>query len=172
MIGDSTKGLALPPPAGQAEDLVDMTAMVDIVFFLLIFFLVTSTQPVESTMDMPPPKAEGSAAATTSADQSDHADFIQVRIEEDDSIWVDDEQAFSEVDLRVRLKQARDDGTHGEGVFVMGDADFDGWPDIFVACDSTPSVLYRNNHDGTFTDIGLQAGVAVNEDDRALSHRG
>ena len=146
MIGDSTKGLALPPPAGQAEDLVDMTAMVDIVFFLLIFFLITSTQPVESTMDMPPPKAEGSASATQVADQGDHADFIQVRIEDDDSIWVEDEQTFSEVDLRVRLKQARDDGTHGEGVFVTGDADatHGAAVKVFDACadSNLPNVLF------------------------------
>jgi len=123
MISASTKGLALPSSAKLPEDLVDMTAMVDIVFFLLIFFLITSTQPVESTMDMPPPKPEGSAAATQVADQSDHADYIQVRIEDDDSIWVEESQSFSDVDLRIRLKQARDDGTHGEGVFVLGDAD-------------------------------------------------
>ena len=39
-----------------------------------------------------------------------------------------------------------------------------GWPDIYVACDSTPSFLFRNNKDGTFTDIGLESGVALNED--------
>jgi len=33
-----------------------------------------------------------------------------------------------------------------------------------VACDSSPSVLFRNNRDGTFTDIGLESGVALNED--------
>src|SRR4051812_40266995 len=146
MITGSAKGLSLPPPPKQSEDLVDMTAMVDIVFFMLIFFMITSTQPVESTMDMPPPKAEGSAAATTAADQSDHADYIQVRIEEDDSIWVDDEQAFSEADLRIRLKQARDDGTHGEGVFVMGDADASHGAavKVFDACadSNLPNVLF------------------------------
>jgi hypothetical protein len=47
---------------------------------------------------------------------------------------------------------------------VAADFDNDGWPDIYVACDSTPSFLLRNNHDGTFTDIGLEAGVALNED--------
>src|SRR5262249_42479636 len=43
---------------------------------------------------------------------------------------------------------------------------------IFVACDSTPGILYRNNHDGTFTDIGLEAGVAYNEDGRAQAGMG
>jgi hypothetical protein len=47
---------------------------------------------------------------------------------------------------------------------VAADFDNDGWPDIYVACDSTPSFLLRNNHNGTFTDIGLQCGVALNED--------
>ena len=47
---------------------------------------------------------------------------------------------------------------------VAADFDNDGWPDIYVACDSTPSFLFRNNHNGTFTDIGLETGVALNED--------
>jgi hypothetical protein len=47
---------------------------------------------------------------------------------------------------------------------VAADFNNDGWPDIYVACDSTPSFLLRNNRDGTFTDIGLESGVALNED--------
>jgi hypothetical protein len=47
---------------------------------------------------------------------------------------------------------------------VAADYNNDGWPDIYVACDSTPSYLFRNNHDGTFSEIGLEAGVALNED--------
>ncbi len=52
------------------------------------------------------------------------------------------------------------------------DYDEDGWPDIFMACDSTPSILYRNNHDGTFTDMGAEAGVAFNEDGREQAGMG
>ena len=48
----------------------------------------------------------------------------------------------------------------------------DGWPDIYVACDSTPSILYRNNHDGTFTDVGAEQGVAYNEDGREQAGMG
>jgi hypothetical protein len=47
---------------------------------------------------------------------------------------------------------------------VAADFDNDGWLDIYVACDSTPSFLFRNNHDGTFTEEGLERGVALNED--------
>lgn len=52
------------------------------------------------------------------------------------------------------------------------DYDEDGWPDIYVACDSTPSILYRNNHDGTFTDTAAETGVAFNEDGREQAGMG
>jgi hypothetical protein len=48
----------------------------------------------------------------------------------------------------------------------------DGWPDIYVACDSTASTLYRNNTDGTFTDVALEAGCAYNEDGNAQAGMG
>ena len=47
---------------------------------------------------------------------------------------------------------------------VAADYDNDGWPDIYVACDSTPSWLFRNQHDGTFRQEGLERGVALSED--------
>jgi hypothetical protein len=54
-------------------------------------------------------------------------------------------------------------GRYGLGV-VTADFDNDGWPDIYVACDQTPSLLYRNKHDGTFEERGDAAGVAYNAD--------
>jgi hypothetical protein len=47
---------------------------------------------------------------------------------------------------------------------VAADFDDDGWPDIYVACDSTPSFYFRNRHDGTFAEEGLERGVALSED--------
>jgi len=47
---------------------------------------------------------------------------------------------------------------------VSYDFDNDGWPDIYVAVDSQASILFRNNHDGTFTDVGAMAGCAYSED--------
>ena len=42
--------------------------------------------------------------------------------------------------------------------------DGDGWPDIYVACDTSPSLLFRNNRDGTFSEQGLESGVSLSED--------
>lgn len=62
-------------------------------------------------------------------------------------------------------------GTYGLGVLV-GDFDNDGWPDIYVADDSSASALFKNNHDGTFTDVGVEAGVAFGPDGKTQAGMG
>lgn len=57
------------------------------------------------------------------------------------------------------------------GVTVL-DYNGDGWPDIFVANDTQPNKLYRNNRNGTFTEEGLEAGVAFAEDGTARGAMG
>ena len=71
-------------------------------------------------------------------------------------------------------KKSGIDKTNGHYAFSVSTLDFDndGWPDIYVACDSTPSILYRNNHDGTFTDVAVVAGAAFNEDGREQAGMG
>ena len=66
------------------------------------------------------------------------------------------------------------DQTGGHYAFSVSTIDFDddGWPDIYVACDSAPSILYHNNRDGTFTDVAVMAGVAFNEDGREQAGMG
>jgi hypothetical protein len=65
----------------------------------------------------------------------------------------------------------RPTGSYGMGA-AAADFDNDGWPDIYVACDTAPSLLYRNNHDGTFREIAVPAGCAFDENGVALSGMG
>jgi hypothetical protein len=65
----------------------------------------------------------------------------------------------------------RPSGTYGMGV-ASADLNNDGWPDIYVASDTAPSLLYRNNHDGTFREIAVSAGCAFDENGVALSGMG
>ena len=85
------------------------------------------------------------------------------------------------------LYHQRDDGTFEDvsdssgvakvtGKYPMtaaaADLDGDGWTDVYVASDSTAAILYRNNRDGTFTDVALPSGVAYDEDGRAQAGMG
>ena len=60
---------------------------------------------------------------------------------------------------------------YGLGV-AAADYDNDGWPDIYVACDSTPGILYRNNRNGTFTDVAVEAGAAYGGSGQELGSMG
>ncbi|MCI0420296.1 MAG: CRTAC1 family protein, partial [Acidobacteria bacterium] len=62
-------------------------------------------------------------------------------------------------------------GYYGLGV-LASDFDNDGWPDIYVATDTTPSILFRNNRDGTFTDIAVLAGCAYDENGKSQGGMG
>ncbi len=68
---------------------------------------------------------------------------------------------FTEVSEQAGIAKA----SPGYGMTVVAaDFDNDGWPDIYVACDSTPSLLFRNKHDGTFEEIALLCGAALSQD--------
>ena len=68
---------------------------------------------------------------------------------------------FTDVSQQAGIAQA----TQSYGMTVVAaDLDEDGWPDIYVACDSTPSLLFMNNHDGTFREEGVLRGVALSDD--------
>jgi hypothetical protein len=76
---------------------------------------------------------------------------------------------FADVTIKAHI-----DRTNGQYAFSVSTLDFDddGWPDIYLACDSAPSILYHNNHDGTFTDVAITAGVSFNEDGREQAGMG
>ena len=118
--------LLLFPPRGEEHgNLIDMTAMVDIVFFLLIFFLVTSMQALEAVIDLPTPEASENASSTVQAvpDYANDPAYVVVTIDADDAVYVEDEEAMSEQDLRAKLRAAlREDEREGMLIKGAGDA--------------------------------------------------
>ena len=118
----SEHGLLLVKPNAPHEDLIDMTAMVDIVFFLLIFFMVTSMQALEAVIGLPTPQA-ASSSAQSMADVSANPNYITVTIDEEDAVWLDDQQVFGAQDLRTRLRAARKDDQLLTGMLVVGSPD-------------------------------------------------
>jgi hypothetical protein len=62
-------------------------------------------------------------------------------------------------------------GTYGLGV-LTADFDNDGWPDIYVANDSTQSLLYKNNKNGKFTEVALESGCALSADGKPQAGMG
>ena len=64
-----------------------------------------------------------------------------------------------------------DPGYYGFGV-LFSDLDDDGWLDVFVANDSVPNLLFRNNRDGTFSEVGLASGIALSGEGRPQAGMG
>jgi hypothetical protein len=76
--------------------------------------------------------------------------------------------AFEDVSMRAGIAPHRGNGL---GVAVS-DVDDDGWPDVFVANDSTPNFLFHNQRNGSFTEIAGLAGVAVSSDGKPRAGMG
>ena len=76
---------------------------------------------------------------------------------------------FEEVSVKAGVHD--DIGYYGLGVMWV-DYDDDGWPDLLVANDSVPNYLYHNNHNGTFTDLGMLTGVALSGEGMELGNMG
>jgi hypothetical protein len=70
-------------------------------------------------------------------------------------------------------RQSRIAAAPGKGLGVaIGDFDRDGWPDIFVANDSFPQQLFRNNHNGTFSEVAVTLGIGYNDDGETFAGMG
>jgi len=76
---------------------------------------------------------------------------------------------FTDVSVASGIRKTA--GHYALGVLTF-DYDNDGWPDIYVACDSAASILYHNQHDGTFQDAGVATGLAYNDDGEAQAGMG
>jgi len=113
----------------EVDEDVDMTPMIDCVFLLLIFFLVTASFALQKALEIPPPEQrEKDAVSRSIEDVESDDDYVIVRIDPDNTIWVNDSEAPSEQDLLLKLREARQpaSGSGGTGptnLLVLADAD-------------------------------------------------
>lgn len=110
-------------------DEVDMTPMIDCVFLLLIFFLVTASFALQKSIEIPPPELEHeSAKARTVEEISEDEDYVIVRIDKDSTIWVNDSEVIGRQELLAKLRTARqtpatEGGRGPSNLVVMADGD-------------------------------------------------
>jgi len=92
---------------GDDDDELDMTPMVDVTFLLLIFFMMTAAFSLEKSIEMPTPDQQEEVAQQRTLEDFEEEDYIIVRIDGDDTVWVEDAEAPSEQDLLSRLRELR-----------------------------------------------------------------
>jgi biopolymer transport protein ExbD len=105
---DESAEALLRRPIEAAE--MDMTPMVDMVFLLLIFFMITAAFSLQKSLEVPTPDQdkESSQAQTQTLDTyEENDDYVIVRIDDEDTIWVNDSEAPSEQELLIKLREAR-----------------------------------------------------------------
>jgi biopolymer transport protein ExbD len=104
------------------EEVVDMTAMVDIVFFLLIYFMVTSVQAIQAALAMPPPKPEQGPTTTTVRAVEESTATVTLRIDAEGTVWIEGARAPTPQEIVARLRDARNEGLDTLAVLAHGDA--------------------------------------------------
>lgn len=117
-------GFSRPIEKIDPEELIDMTAMVDIVFFLLIFFLVTSFAAIYSSAPLPTPESdEAGAASMTLEEEEAEGDWVTVRIDRNDNVEVDDVPIDDLSDLGFRIREIRRAGRGADGLLIVAHGD-------------------------------------------------
>ena len=117
--------MSASPKRMAVEDLVDMTAMVDIVFFVLIFFMVISMEGVYSSIKMPSPDPQKTASQgrKSLSDYESDKECVIVRIDRDSTIWLNDTEIRSQQQLLVRLREIRHSGSAPNQMLVLGNSE-------------------------------------------------
>lgn len=95
-------------PEEKAGDDIDMTPMIDVVFQLLIFFMVTAAFGLQKSIELPRSSpTENSAAARTIEELEKDTDHVVVRVDADNRLWVNDIEALSDQELLSKLRAER-----------------------------------------------------------------
>lgn len=106
------------PPA--EDEGPDMTPMVDVVFQLLIFFMVTAAFTQQMSLQIPPPEQKDKQQKSVQQLQDDQS-VVVIRVDSDNTIWVDDAEVLSDHDLLAKLRDSveGDDGQRATTLIVL-----------------------------------------------------
>jgi biopolymer transport protein ExbD len=102
-----------------------MTPMIDMTFLLLIFFMVSASFSLQKSIPIPAPDAESAASQSRTIEEIEQDDdFIIVRIDRDDTVWVNDSEAPSRHELLAKLRNIREESPKGPStLMVMANGD-------------------------------------------------
>lgn len=122
--GGDDAGPIIERKRSAEDDGLDMTPMVDVTFLLLIFFMVTAAFSLQKSISIPTPDPSEAAQQTRSVEEFEKDDdYIVVRIDKDNTIWLEDHETPSEQELISQLKRAREGGkgtsTKGPGKLLV-----------------------------------------------------
>ncbi|NMC19778.1 MAG: hypothetical protein GYA33_05095 [Thermogutta sp.] len=114
------------PRMEPPEEVMDMTPMVDVVFQLLIFFMMTAAFSLQKSLEVPPPDPKDETAQSQTLEELENEnDFVIVRIDREDVVTVEGQDAPSEQDLLTKLREARNGDARGQagrsGMLVLAD---------------------------------------------------
>jgi len=120
--GDDDEPIRFNKP--REDEGLDMTSMMDCVFLLLIFFMVTSAFNLQKSLEIPKPSEDNAVTQAVIVDPTEGN--IVVQVHGDNTIWVNDSEAPSEQDLLVKLREAKEgvpgtDSPPINSVLVMAD---------------------------------------------------
>ena len=94
------------PTVPLPDDQIDMTPMIDCVFLLLIFYVVTATFAYQKALEMPPPETSSAAPAKRLEEILESDDTIIIRVDKESVVWVNESEVRTRQDLLAKLRSA------------------------------------------------------------------
>ena len=116
------------PSVPLPDDRLDMTPMIDCVFLLLIFYVVTATFAYQKALEMPTPESSSAAQAKHLEEILESDDTIIIRVDKESVLWVNESEVRTRQDLLVKLRAAlqkplADSGRRPTQLMVLADPD-------------------------------------------------
>jgi len=111
-------------PGESASDDIDMTPMIDVVFQLLIFFMVTAAFGLQKAKEVPRTNpSEAAAQSRTIEELEKDREHVIVRLDAENRLWVNDVEAITEQELLAKLREARQSPSAPTKLLVLASDD-------------------------------------------------